>query len=68
MTFLHFFYLLLKVLSDFMTLTFLHLITLILELDLDIVMVHPYTKLEVPMSSALNVIAQTVKITDRQIR
>ena len=39
----------LNVLGDFMTLTFLHLMTLILKLTLDIVMVHPHTKFEVSM-------------------
>ena len=40
--------------------------TLILELDLDIVMVHSYTKFEVFMSNGSKVIPQTDKLTDRQ--
>ena len=67
MTFLQLtFYLFLKVLGDFMTLTFLHLMPLILTLDLDTVMVHPYTKFGVSMSNASKVIAQTNRQTDRQ--
>jgi len=45
MNFLHLiFNCFLKVLGDFMTLTFLHLMTLILELDLDIIKVYSHYK------------------------
>ena len=39
--------------------------TLILKLDLDIGMVHPYAKFEVSMSNASKVVARTNRQTDR---